>query len=109
MAEEKKETDCQQVVECLICDNPAKTRGLCQQCYNTAASCVKTGKSTWEALEASNLALPSKKNVKESKFMAAFKSLGCPGGRQQQAEAETSNLSAKDIQSVCVTGNEAAE
>jgi hypothetical protein len=44
---------------CLGCKkNPVNARGLCQRCYARWYHRVKTGKTTWAALEASGLALP---------------------------------------------------
>lgn len=71
--------------ECLICNNDAATRGLCSKCYSKASSLVKKGTTTWEALEAAQLVLPSRKPVAEpSKFLAAFEKVGSPSGKKQE-------------------------
>lgn len=45
--------------KCVVTGEPAVSRGLCARCYQAASSLVKSGKVTWEELEARGLALPS--------------------------------------------------
>ena len=68
------------------CGNKIRSRGLCQNCYSAARLRVNSGVSTWEDLENSGLALPSKKkgSVESSAaFEAAFKA----AQERQAAEA----------------------
>lgn len=39
----------------------AMSRGICTNCYRTLGRQVKAGKTTWAALEAAGLVLPSKR------------------------------------------------
>lgn len=43
------------------CTNKAATRGLCHSDYSTAHRLIKEGKTTWDELEKSGRALPSKR------------------------------------------------
>lgn len=47
--------------KCIIdgCERKARTRGLCQSCYQSALWAIKAGKATWESLEAAGFALPA--------------------------------------------------
>ena len=42
------------------CEREAKTRELCQSCYQGAHRLVKTGETTWEKLEKAGKARPKK-------------------------------------------------
>ncbi len=68
------------------CGGKIRSRGLCQNCYSAARLRVNSEVSTWEDLENSGLALPSKKkgSVESSAaFEAAFKA----AQERQAAEA----------------------
>ena len=65
--------------KCLVpgCKNPAKFRGLCVSCYNTAVRRIKKAKAAgkqfdWDTLEAKGFALPknSKRATALSKALA---------------------------------------
>lgn len=76
-------------LKCLVTGKDATTRGLCASCYSSAAALVKAGKTTWEALEAAGLALPSRrKNTGPNAFAAAFATIGSPNGQVEEKVAE---------------------
>lgn len=60
---------------CLIkeCGREAKTRGLCQSCYNALRVRVRDGKVTWEQLEEAGLAESS---GRKSYALEALKAAG---------------------------------
>lgn len=74
--------------KCLVgCGNDAVTRGLCSGCYGTYQSLIKKDKTTWEALEAAGLALPSKrKSTGPSAALAAFEEIGAPSGKKAEGK-----------------------
>ena len=51
------------VINCLIegCERKAKTRGLCDPCYQSALTAVKKRKVTWDQLISMGLAKPATK------------------------------------------------
>lgn len=46
------------VLRCTRTEAPALKRGLCVQCHGKANAMVKSGRTTWEKLEAMGLAKP---------------------------------------------------
>jgi hypothetical protein len=54
------------------CLNPIRSRGLCRSCYDAAYEDIRTGKTTWQQLEAEGKALPS--NVTLSTYTLAKRS-----------------------------------
>lgn len=45
-------------------DREAMARGLCRNCYSTAAALIRKGRTTWEELERAGKALPNKNTTK---------------------------------------------
>jgi len=60
------------VKRCLTCGEKAASRGLCRACYTIARLRVNSNVTTWKWLEEHNLALPSTKQDRKSKFSEAF-------------------------------------
>lgn len=49
--------------KCLVrgCKEPRRTRGMCEGCYHSALSMVKSGEKTWDDFIKAGEALPPKK------------------------------------------------
>lgn len=62
-------------MQCIVdgCERDARTRGLCENCYQLARYNVIGGKVSWEQLETMGLAIPSSRGIwGKSKFRRAF-------------------------------------
>ena len=82
------------VKTCLTCSNKATSRGLCRACYSIARLRVNSKVTTWKWLEDHDLALPSSKPERKSKFTAAF---------DTAQEADATDLSQAEIDAVAAS------
>lgn len=92
-------------MKCLIegCDRKAKSRGLCDACYQVARKRVNGGVVTWNQLFALGLAIPAKRDTKKNAFADALKAklaVAADAALQQPASGLVTPLSNDEHQNV---------